>query len=78
MIYILSGSWSVSTLIDSLDLDISHFSFQRKGEHRDNESYIKEDLNIYVNVILSSKAELSFNRKEIYFLAENIRKWQYI
>jgi len=56
------------------------WSFRDRRNTGDNESYIKEDLNIYVNVILSSKAELSFNRKEIYFLLENIRKkkWQCI
>jgi len=50
------------------------WAFRERGNIGDNESYIKEDITIYVNVILSSKAELSFNRKEIYFLLENIRK----
>lgn len=50
------------------------WAFRERENIGDNESYIKEDIAIYVNAILSSKAELSFNRKEIYFLLENIRK----
>lgn len=62
MIYFLARSWSVSTLIGSLDLDISHLVFRERGTQKIMKATLERVLQ-FLQMVFYLQRQVSFNSK---------------